>query len=161
MSIDTEQSGKLFTSNNYRLIIDREQLIIKEATTLTYEEYLLNDGDSFLNEPLNLSIKKIERSANFAVKTVSTKAIFDYDKLSFPLKIRRWRKGDKFKPLGMNGNRLLSDFFIDKKLNLFEKENIWLLLSNNDIIWIIGMRTSDKYKVTKNSKRLFQLSLKS
>ena len=81
-------------------------------------------------------------------------ACFDYDKLTFPLTIRKPKAGDAFIPLGMKGRKKLSDFFIDQKFSQIEKENTWLLCSNNDIIWIINHRMSDTCKITQRTREV-------
>lgn len=65
----------------------------------------------------------------------------DYNKLSFPLKLRHWREGDRFFPLGMRGSKLLSDFFNDNAFTPYQKRNTWLLLDNDEnILWVVGFR---------------------
>ena len=79
--------------------------------------------------------------------------------MAFPLKIRKWENGDKFIPFGMKNFKKLSDFFIDIKLDLFSKQETFLLCSNNDIIWIIGHRIDDRYKVTAKTKKMYIANL--
>src|SRR5699024_11055499 len=75
------------------------------------------------------------------------KAYLSADKLKYPLKLRLWRPGDAFKPLGMKGHRKISDFLKDKKTTLFDKENTWVLLSEGTIVWLVGHRIHDTYRV--------------
>ena len=82
-------------------------------------------------------------------------AQFDYDKLSFPLKIRKWQAGDKFMPLGMKKHKKLSDFFIDNKFSLIQKRECWLLCSSDKIIWIVGCRIDERFKVDGNTKKVY------
>jgi tRNA(Ile)-lysidine synthase len=82
-------------------------------------------------------------------------AYLDFEKLQFPLTIRAWKKGDKFIPLGMSCYKKLSDFFIDIKLSLLDKEKVYLLCSGKDIIWVIGYRIDDRYKVTSKTKKMY------
>ena len=86
-------------------------------------------------------------------------ANLDFDKLSFPLKLRKWKKGDKFQPLGMNNFKKLSDFFIDQKYSILEKKRQWILCSGKDIIWILGNRIDDRYKVTSSTKNIYVVKL--
>jgi tRNA(Ile)-lysidine synthase len=96
---------------------------------------------------------------NDIVKDVSY-ASLDFDQLHFPLQIRRWRQGDRFRPLGMKGEKLVSDFFIDQQFSLFEKQDAWLLINGNqEIIWVIGHRVDDRYKITNETKLVYQLML--
>ena len=81
------------------------------------------------------------------------------DKLQFPLQLRTWEKGDYFYPFGMKCKKLLSDFFIDQKMSIAEKERAYILCSGKDIIWIAGMRTDDRYKITKNTIKILKITI--
>nr|HRZ98966.1 tRNA lysidine(34) synthetase TilS [Paludibacter sp.] len=83
----------------------------------------------------------------------------DVEKLDFPLTLRRWNEGDNFIPFGMEQRKKVSDFFIDLKLSLIEKERSWLLLSNTEIVWIIGKRIDNRFRVSDKSKKILQIEL--
>jgi len=87
-------------------------------------------------------------------------AYLDFDKLKFPLIIRKWQQGDFFFPFGMQGKKKLSDFFTDQKFSIIEKENTWLLCSGDDIVWIIGWRIDEHYKLTSKTARGYLIELK-
>jgi len=89
----------------------------------------------------------------------SDSAVLDFDKIQFPLELRRWRKGDVFKPLGMRGKKKLSDFFVDQKMSLFEKENVWLLCSSDEIIWIVGHRIDERFKLVETTQKVYLVQL--
>lgn len=155
------ESGKLFFSNTHELLIDRKNLIIRKKKknaknktfTITSQTKKLKNGE------LDLVFTSINYTKDFPKK--NTIAAIDYEKLKFPLVIRKWEEGDYFFPLGMNGKKKkLSDFFIDNKWSLFEKENCWLLTSNNKIVWIIGHRMDERYKVTDKTKNIYFVELK-
>ena len=80
--------------------------------------------------------------------------LFVADKIKFPLKLRKWEKGDWFIPFGMKGRKKLSDYFTDRKFSLKDKDDAWVLTSNNDIIWIVGERNDERFKITGNSKNI-------
>ena len=86
-------------------------------------------------------------------------ASLDVSKLKYPLKIRKWKNGDYFYPLGMRSKKKLSDFFIDNKISVTEKENIFVVESGNDIAWIIGHRIDDRYKITNSTKNVYHIEL--
>jgi len=88
-------------------------------------------------------------------------AQFDKDLIRFPLLVRKWKKGDYFYPLGMRGKKKLSDFFQDEKYSLLQKENIWLLCCGEDIIWLIGKRMDNRYKVTDKTRNILKATVKS
>ena len=91
-----------------------------------------------------------------AINTIS----IDYDKIKFPLTIRKWQKGDYFYPIGLLGKKKLSKYFKDTKMSLIDKENTWLLCSNNDIVWVIGKRLDDRFKVTKTTSKVLKIKSK-
>jgi len=153
-NLDTMQSGKEFTSSDYRLIKDRTSLIIKKKSSLKHKEYLINENQKNIKSPLPLQIDIQEYTETFKLLKSNNIAYFDAGKIKFPLIIRKKIEGDYFYPFGMKGKKLLSDFFTDIKLNRFEKEDTFLLLSGKDIIWIIGYRTDEKYKITDKTKQV-------
>jgi tRNA(Ile)-lysidine synthase len=86
-------------------------------------------------------------------------AFLDYDKLVFPLKLRKWRQGDRFVPFGMSQFKKLSDFFTDNKLSLDEKESVWLVESLDDIVWIVNHRIDNRYRITEETRNVFKMVL--
>jgi tRNA(Ile)-lysidine synthase len=86
-------------------------------------------------------------------------ALLDYDLIKWPLKIREWNEGDYFIPLGMKGKKRISDFLIDSKIPLMLKSKVLILESNADIVWVIGKRISDLYKITTETKRVLKISI--
>jgi tRNA(Ile)-lysidine synthase len=84
----------------------------------------------------------------------------DEDKLWFPLVLRRWKHGDKFQPSGMEGkSKKVSKFFKDQKLSLIEKENSWIVCSDNQIVWIVGFRQDERFKIGNRTKRILKIQL--
>lgn len=79
-------------------------------------------------------------------------AYLDYDKLKFPLFLRRWQEGDWFVPFGMKGRKKLSDYFSDHKFSRIQKEQTWLLCSGDDIVWIVGERTDNRFRIDEKTK---------
>jgi len=155
-------SGKQFFSSSHRLIKDREYLIISELDKKSEAnaiEFFINENDLFINTPVSLKFKKLIYNKDFIISKDKFIACFDKDKLKFPLQIRKWEKGDYFYPFGMNKKKKLSDFFIDEKFSLLEKEKIWLLCSDNDIVWIIGKRIDNRFRIRNNTKNIFQAVL--
>ena len=82
-------------------------------------------------------------------------AKLDFDKLSFPLTLRKWSDGDKFKPFGMQNFKKLSDFFVDEKYSILDKQKQWILCSGDDIVWLVGKRIDDRYKIDTNTKKVY------
>ncbi len=153
-----QQSGKVYFSETYRLVNDRNHFIIQRINTEEEKgEFEILSDQKEIKEPINLEffVNKNEDGIEFSHdKNI---AYFDFNKLTFPLKLRRWREGDKFKPFGLKGNKLLSDFFINQKLSIPEKEKVWILCSSEKIIWVVGLRPSDNFKVTKSTKEILKV----
>jgi tRNA(Ile)-lysidine synthase len=152
------QIGQTFVSETHEAIIDRENLLIRLVKEMDLKEYFIQNGQDKITEPLILNFERISNNETFKIKSEANVAQIDEGKLTYPLKIRRWKYGDRFAPFGMKGSKLLSDYFIDNKINLFEKQNIWLLISGNDIVWVIGHRISEKYKITGRTDTVLAVS---
>lgn len=148
-------SGKIFYSENYRLIKDREYFIIdKKKVIQNDEKYFIYESDSQINKPLNITIRKLNKN-NVILEKRKEIIYIDKSKIIYPLHIRKWKQGDKFTPFGMKGKKKISDYFSDKKFNLIQKENIWLLCNHDDkIIWIVGERADDSFKITENTQEI-------
>ena len=115
----------------------------------------IKDGIQVGDLSYQLEVLKNENNINFKKRGIE---YFDADMVSFPLYIKPWQHGDFFFPLGMNGRKKLSDYFMDIKLSVLEKEKIWLLCDSNDqILWVIGYRIDNRFKVTEHSKNLIKI----
>ncbi len=156
-----ENSGKLFNSASHQLLIDREDLQIRSIDIKNAENDVeIDSARSVLSDPLHLVIKQFECNASAVINKDLTCAMLDFDRLVFPLLLRRWKKGDRFYPIGMKGSKLISDFFTDQHLSLFEKEEVWLLVNGNqEIVWVVGHRIDDRYKITQFTKKVYQINL--
>ena len=148
--------GKQFFSKSHRLLIDREFVFIEKVEDDFFKDILINECTLILNSPINISFKI---SSNNQIDKIKDTACFDYEKLVFPLVIRKWKSGDKFIPSGMKGFKKLSDYFIDNKINRFLKEKTLLICSNDDIIWVIGHRIDERYKATSKTKKMYIANL--
>ena len=151
------QSGKFVYAPEYRLLKDRETLILSPFYYLNEkEEFLITADQKVVNVPLNMTF-----SSAAEMTIVSNKTIFvDSDKLDYPLVLRRWNEGDQFQPFGMDGkSKKLSKFFKDEKLSLLEKEKIWLLCSNDNIVWVIGLRQDERFKIKNTTKNIIKIEL--
>ena len=148
------ESGKIFKAADRRVLVDRRHIIVES------EHYPM---PNITQKVVPVEDLHIEKDPNFAY--------FDADKLHFncqlstvncQLPIRTPQEGDTFAPFGMGGKRkLLSDFLTDLKLSLFEKERQPLLIVGNEIVWVIGRRSSELYRVDETTKWVLILSLKS
>ena len=150
------QVGKQVLSASFRLLKDRSNLILSPNAEQLEGDFYIEKGQMEVKIPLKLSLCKVRD-----ISTSSNSSIFvDEDKLSFPLQIRKWREGDSFQPFGMDGQtKKVSKLFKDEKLSLFEKEAVWLLCSNEEIVWVIGIRADERFKIEESTKNIINISL--
>jgi len=155
-----KESGKQFFSETHCLLKDRDFLIVHKKQSLDDNIiYTISENTEKIREPIEIQFKKITKTADFQVSKNRNEINVDFAKLQFPLTLRRWRKGDIFQPFGLKGKKKVSDFFIDNKLSLIEKKSYWLLLSGNEIVWIVGYRTDHRFRVTDTTSEVLQLSV--
>lgn len=150
-------SGKQFISPSHKLIKDREFFIISRLSEELDKDFFICKIDKEINEPIKIKLSILDVDAKYKLSKNKNVADIDIDILNFPLKLRKWKKGDYFMPLGMKRAKKLSDFFIDEKIPLSEKQNIWILESKGEIVWILGLRLDDRYKITKDTKQVFRV----
>ncbi|MBN1952048.1 MAG: tRNA lysidine(34) synthetase TilS [Bacteroidales bacterium] len=156
----TGEAGKLFYTDGYVILKDRNYLIIEERNKPEHEEmFTITPESKALERPFRMKILHSRKDDTFRLPTDNMTVALDAEKLCFPLKLRHWKEGDYFFPLGMKGRKKLSDFFTDKKINLLQKNRIWILESAEEIVWIVGMQIDDRYKVSPQTKKMITLSL--
>ncbi len=150
------ESGKYIQSTTHRIIRNRKWLIISPKNTFEAATILIEQNDntiSYENGKLEFN-KSNKLSIHQSPSTIS----LDASKITYPLLLRKWKQGDYFYPLGMKHKKKLSRFFIDNKISILEKENIWVLETNKKILWVIGMRIDERFKITENTKEVLEIS---
>lgn len=152
------QSGKQFFSKTHRLVKDRDALFLSKLKDDNNRVYYIEENDMELFAPFGISLEQLEAKDFEIIKDKRT-ACVDADKVEFPLLMRKWEQGDYFQPLGMTGFKKVSDFFIDQKVPLHEKDKIWLLCSGKKIVWIMGYRIDNRFKVTESSTRVLKIKI--
>nr|WP_321521196.1 tRNA lysidine(34) synthetase TilS [uncultured Macellibacteroides sp.] len=153
-----KDSGKLFYSNSYRLLKDRSFLFINSLENHEQQCFTLDNVEGRITVPIELIFSKLVINKDFLIERNLNFAYFDYDKLKFPLTLRHWKEGDWFVPFGMTGRKKLSDYFSNNKFSLFDKEKIWLLCNGEDIIWIVGERPDNRYRIDKSTKKVLKVN---
>ena len=149
--------GNKYFSSTHQLIIGRDDLQLFEIKAVENEEVQIGVGEDVIVLPIHLCFSKLEKTPDFVIDKSSDVAQLDFDKLKFPLTLRHWRHGDRFHPLGMKGSKLLSDFFVDQKFTEWQKRKVWLLVSaDGDILWVVGHRIDDRFKIKKETKSIFE-----
>ena len=145
-TLSSSQSGKRFFSAKWEVLRDREYIWIKKKTpTQSIPEIMMEE---------------IERTPSFVIPRDKHIACLDADKINRPLTIRKWERGDKFVPLGMNGKKNVSDYLTDKKYSLFQKENQYVVCCGEDIVWLVNERTDHRYRITDNTQRIMLIQIK-
>lgn len=154
------QSGKQVLSSTHRLIKNRSHLILTDLkNNLVQEEdkeiILINESGKTIKIPNGVLLVD---EVDTASKSTKTTVFLDKDTLVFPLEFRRWKDGDVFYPAGMKGKKKLSKYFKDEKLSIVDKEHVWLLTSDDKIVWVIGMRADERFKVKKQTKNILKVT---
>jgi len=151
-------TGKRFYSRDYSAVIDRGRIIVGPVTDgddcesqLAADSHKIYCGNSVLYVE-HTDIDRVE-----SLRQPQDAALLDEDKLRWPLTVRRWRAGDWFVPFGMSGRKLVSDFLIDEKVSLPEKKRQFVLLSGDDIVWVIGRRIDDRYRVGDTTENILRI----
>lgn len=153
------QSGKFVLAPQYRLLKDRDFLILSPINFVDEREEFKIDRDLYeIILPIHLSFQSVEK-----LTAVNENIIFvDADKLKYPLVLRRWREGDVFQPLGMEGkSKKVSKIFKDEKISLLDKENSWILCSNAAIVWILSIRQDERFKIDQQTKNILKIERRS
>jgi tRNA(Ile)-lysidine synthase len=158
-SFDAEP-GKVFYSPTHRLLKDRNHLILTSRDSGVEMKYYIDEDITELFQPLSVDFELIDRTSDFKIPRDNSIACLDFHQLHFPLVLRKWQKGDYFHPIGMEGLKKLSDYFIDQKLSLVEKENTWILASGNKIVWVAGFRIDDRFKITPKTSKIWIARIK-
>lgn len=158
----TAQSGKQIVSKTHRLLKDRTSLLLtayseKSAVhpvfTVALEKYDIATLKQ-IEEPIKMCLIPTDKMGYIDNSTIYV----DISKISFPLVLRKWAKGDVFHPFGLKGKKKISKFFKDEKLSLAAKENVWLLCDTNHIIWVVGHRASELFKVTETTQQIIKIT---
>lgn len=154
-----ETSGKQFYSETHRLVKDRDYLLIVKNEPQNLNQYLIEESQTSVYSPIILHMEILKDLQYVKIPKNKEVAMLDYDKLSYPLILRKWKKGDSFFPYGLQGEKKISEFYKNLKYSILDKENQWLLCSENDIIWVVGQRIDDRYKITKSTKTIYKIEL--
>lgn len=143
----TSQAGKIFYSSTHKILKDRDQLIISK----------IEETES---KTPQIKYQQINDMAGIVFpKATEWTAIVDSKVLQNPLTLRHWEAGDTFSPIGMRGKKKLQDFFTDMHIPLTQKNKIWLLCSGKEIVWVVGYRLDNRYKITPDSKQAVKIEI--
>ena len=158
-------NGQQTTDNSLIASVQKDRIEIFKNNDKEENFQIFRFSDSQilkLSDSQILRFSVLKKDEDFKLIKDSSVAQFDMDKIAFPLKLRRWKKGDRFRPLGMKGSKLLSDFFNDLGFSTYQKQKVWIMEDANGLIlWVVGYRISDKVKISDSTEVIFQCDLKS
>jgi tRNA(Ile)-lysidine synthase len=152
LKIIAGETGGLIITETHRIIKNRKELIVCVKVNPDETIFTIPDEESFTVFPGISSAKSVMITRSYEIPSDPLIACIDAEKIVFPIRIRKWKAGDHFYPLGMNKSKKLSDYFIDNKYSGFDKENKFILESEGKIVWIIGDRIDDRFKITAKTK---------
>ena len=136
------QSGRRFHSSQWEVLRDRDSLILHSFS-----------GEETDHVPPTLTYETVDITPEFIILRDKHIACLDADKVTLPLTVRKWQAGDKFTPLGMKGKKNVSDYLTDRKFTLFQKEHQYVACQGDKIVWLIGERIDNAYRIDADSKR--------
>lgn len=156
------ETGKYVKSTTHVLTKHREFLILKDIgesnnSEVVLESHQIEELKDFKSSIGIFQFDIVDKSDNNSSNTIYV----DAQKVKLPLTLRKWQRGDVFRPIGMKGKKKLSKYLKDEKLKPFEKENTWLLLSGDDVIWVMGQRADDRFKITDTTREILRIKLQS
>jgi len=152
-------SGNRFLSHTHEMILDRDRIVIRPVASNTNEPvHRIHASDIDHDHHASggiLAIEEVAQPIEFG-KDPNIEFV-NADLLHEEMALRKWRAGDKFVPLGMTGSQKVSDILTNRKLSLFEKEDVYVLLSEDEIVWLVGVKPAERFKVTDETRRIFRL----
>jgi len=163
MNLFQSESGKFIDSATHRIIKNRDWLIIasidaSKAETILIDEHtsvgIYPEGQLEFSRFISQESLDITRQGNHEV------AMLDARRIKYPLLLRKWTKGDYFYPLGMRKKKKIARFLIDNKLSQFEKQRVWVLETDKKIIWLVGLRIDDRFKIESSTTRVLKIEMR-
>lgn len=152
--------GISYLSATHRVVVDRDKLLLTPyPLEPSADTYLIEATTDQIRIPISLEFSRVG-VGSFARSATAQLVQIDSDKLLFPLELRRWRPGDSFIPLGMSGRKKVSDLLTDRKISRVDKEQVWLLLSQGHIVWVVGYQLDNRYKITPSTQNILQIEKK-
>jgi tRNA(Ile)-lysidine synthase len=158
LKLKDAESGKRWVSGAVEIWRQRDGWLAFRPETEERQEWIIGEEMTEVNAAVKLSLE--HRHGKPAIETDRNVALIDADKLKFPLLLRHWKQGDRFQPLGMKGEKLISDFLIQEKIEQKDKEQVLVLESDGQICWVVGLRVADAFKITETTEACWRLEVK-
>lgn len=147
------QTGKQLFSKTHQLLKNRDELLLSKIDfNSQMKEFFVSEIG--IDSPIKLKIELVDSMD----ETTKNLIYLDSKKLNFPLKIRKWQEGDSFHPFGLNGRKKLSKFFKDEKMSILQKNKTWLLLNEDKIVWVIGHRMDNRFRVNEDTQSITKIT---
>ena len=157
----TSAVGRHFTSVTHKAAINRTSIEIEPLVELKEEVYIIDLDDKIITEPIKLEISHVH-GKKFSPEMVDGKHVVAFSNEILQCSevlLRHWREGDRFRPFGMKGSKLLSDLFTDLKFSEKQKKETWILEADGEILWVIGLRSARAFKVPSDSANYVIISV--
>jgi tRNA(Ile)-lysidine synthase len=149
------ETGAILETERYRILKNREEIVAELKANITEPNSFIIEEDT--GSIIGFDYRKYDRTENTVIDKNRFVAMLDYSSLQFPLLVRKWEHGDVFYPFGMSNKKLLSDFLINEKVSMFEKEKVMVVVSNDKIIWVIGYRIDNRFAITDGTTKIFEI----
>lgn len=157
-ALDNQSTGRRFYAREWVAVVDRGNIVVSPISEDDDCEVMVERNT--LRSYVGGSVLYYQHCDIDFIDTLDlgeNVALIDADKLKYPLHLRRWHEGDWFQPLGMSGRKKISDYLIDKKVSMAEKSRQFVLVSGDDIVWVVGRRLDDRFAITKRTERVLKV----
>lgn len=148
------ETGKQVFTRTHRLVKDREKILVSEISNPENKFYEVNTLEELRTIPFIRSVVRKKYTSDYKIPADNLAACIDLDMISFPIVIRKWKSGDFFYPLGMSRKKKISDYLTDRKLSRLDKDSTMVLECDGKIVWIIGERIDNRYRITPETKQV-------
>jgi tRNA(Ile)-lysidine synthase len=155
------ETGSQLITPGYRIIKNRKELLVSKNEVDSGTNFEISGVEELIKIPGYISAEIMKINTTFRIPISKNIACLDADKISFPIIIRKWEQGDSFYPFGMDRKKKLSNYFVDNKYSVLEKEQCWILESNGNIVWIINDRIDNRFRITSRTKMVLIIEVKS
>lgn len=157
----TAEPGRIFLSSTHRLLIDRNHLVIEPKEETALRPIVIPEcGLYVIRNGMKIRVEKVSRGNGFDIPTADKRCCMaDAAKITFPLTVRPAAPGDRFKPFGMNGSKLVSDYLTDRKFNLFDKQRQLIMTdAEGHTVWLVGLRPDERTRITGQTTEAIKIT---
>lgn len=158
ISLLSSQTGRYVYTSTHRILSDRGRIMITERDEEETADFLFSSIDEMRLSGLFAELR-ITGPSDEPLPVSPLTASVDLDRVAFPLKVRHWEPGDRFMPLGMKKMKKISDFLIDLKIPVTVKEKVLLLISCEEVMWVMGYRIDDRFRITPQTEKILVLTV--